>query len=150
MLSLVGSTVMVIHAPEDEEVTTLDEMLSKLKEPGTQVVFSLLGLGGVYCFVPSACCSVLSYFSLSFRFPRLCHDPLGSLLPLDLLPRPPLWPEKHPHLPHHLLRYWCLLCVLSQGPGYCHQGLLCWTACAAAPIDMDPGHHAGGIHHYTN
>lgn len=38
MLSLVGSTVMVIHAPEDEEVTTLDEMLSKLKEPGTQEV----------------------------------------------------------------------------------------------------------------
>ncbi|XP_050761046.1 magnesium transporter NIPA4 isoform X2 [Gymnogyps californianus] len=34
MLSLVGSTVMVIHAPEDEEVTTLDEMSSKLKEPG--------------------------------------------------------------------------------------------------------------------
>lgn len=34
MLSLVGSTMMVIHAPEDEEVTTLDEMLSKLKEPG--------------------------------------------------------------------------------------------------------------------
>ncbi|XP_062443404.1 magnesium transporter NIPA4 [Rhea pennata] len=34
MLSIVGSTVMVIHAPEDEEVTTLDEMTSKLKEPG--------------------------------------------------------------------------------------------------------------------
>uniref|UniRef100_A0A8V0YSB4 NIPA like domain containing 4 n=1 Tax=Gallus gallus TaxID=9031 RepID=A0A8V0YSB4_CHICK len=34
MLSLVGSTVMVIHAPEEEEVTTLDEMLFKLKEPG--------------------------------------------------------------------------------------------------------------------
>uniref|UniRef100_A0A8C5X936 Magnesium transporter NIPA4 n=1 Tax=Malurus cyaneus samueli TaxID=2593467 RepID=A0A8C5X936_9PASS len=34
LLSLVGSTVMVIHAPEDEEVTTLEEMISKLKEPG--------------------------------------------------------------------------------------------------------------------
>ncbi|XP_030315016.1 magnesium transporter NIPA4 isoform X3 [Calypte anna] len=34
MLSLVGSTMMVIHAPEDEEVTTLDEVCSKLKEPG--------------------------------------------------------------------------------------------------------------------
>lgn len=42
MLSLVGSTVMVIHAPEEEEVTTLDEMLFKLKEPGTQeVVFGV-------------------------------------------------------------------------------------------------------------
>ncbi|KAG6941252.1 NIPA like domain containing 4, partial [Chelydra serpentina] len=34
MLSIVGSTVMVIHAPEEEEVTTLAEMASKLKEPG--------------------------------------------------------------------------------------------------------------------
>uniref|UniRef100_A0A8C6YZV6 NIPA like domain containing 4 n=1 Tax=Nothoprocta perdicaria TaxID=30464 RepID=A0A8C6YZV6_NOTPE len=34
MLSIVGSTVMVIHAPEDEEVTTLDEMTLKLREPG--------------------------------------------------------------------------------------------------------------------
>ncbi|XP_010220766.1 PREDICTED: magnesium transporter NIPA4 [Tinamus guttatus] len=33
-LSIVGSTVMVIHAPEDEEVTTLDEMTLKLREPG--------------------------------------------------------------------------------------------------------------------
>lgn len=46
LLSLVGSTVMVIHAPEDEEVTTLEEMTAKLKEPGTQpAAFSLLGLG---------------------------------------------------------------------------------------------------------
>ncbi|XP_034635460.1 magnesium transporter NIPA4 [Trachemys scripta elegans] len=34
MLSIVGSTVIVIHAPEEEEVTTLAEMASKLKEPG--------------------------------------------------------------------------------------------------------------------
>lgn len=53
MLSLVGSTVMVIHAPEEEEVTTLDEMLFKLKEPGMQeVVFSLLGLGSSIALAP--------------------------------------------------------------------------------------------------
>lgn len=58
MLSLVGSTVMVIHAPEDEEVTTLDEMSSKLKEPGTQeVVFFLLRLGSAYC----SPCPLLSF-----------------------------------------------------------------------------------------
>lgn len=50
LLSLVGSTVMVIHAPEEEEVTTLEEMTSKLKEPGTQpAVFSLWGLGSANC-----------------------------------------------------------------------------------------------------
>lgn len=44
---------MVIHAPEEEEVTTLDEMLFKLKEPGMQeVVFSLLGLGSSIALAP--------------------------------------------------------------------------------------------------
>lgn len=65
MLSLVGSTVMVIHAPEDEEVTTLDEMSSKLKEPGTQeVVFSLLVLGSTYC----SPCPLLSFELLPSLF----------------------------------------------------------------------------------
>ncbi|XP_043925268.1 magnesium transporter NIPA4 [Protopterus annectens] len=41
MLSVLGSTVMVIHAPEEVEVTTLDELASKMKEPGF-IVFALL------------------------------------------------------------------------------------------------------------
>ncbi|XP_015283853.1 PREDICTED: magnesium transporter NIPA4 [Gekko japonicus] len=42
MLSIVGSTVLVIHAPEEEEVTTLNEMSSKLKEPGFLVYAGIL------------------------------------------------------------------------------------------------------------
>ncbi|XP_043913054.1 magnesium transporter NIPA2-like [Protopterus annectens] len=34
ILSIVGSTVMVIHAPQEEEVDTLEEMAEKLKDPG--------------------------------------------------------------------------------------------------------------------
>ncbi|XP_058875016.1 magnesium transporter NIPA2-like [Acipenser ruthenus] len=34
MLSLLGSTIMLIHAPQEEEVKTLHEMGSKLKDPG--------------------------------------------------------------------------------------------------------------------
>lgn len=34
VLSILGSTVMVIHAPEEEEVTSLDEMERKLQDPG--------------------------------------------------------------------------------------------------------------------
>ncbi|XP_067324886.1 magnesium transporter NIPA3 [Anolis sagrei] len=33
VLSLLGSTVMVIHAPEEEQVTSLDEMKTKLEDP---------------------------------------------------------------------------------------------------------------------
>lgn len=34
ILSVLGSTMMVIHAPEEEEVKSLDEMEMKLKDPG--------------------------------------------------------------------------------------------------------------------
>lgn len=34
VLSALGSTVMVIHAPEEEEITSLDEMEIKLQDPG--------------------------------------------------------------------------------------------------------------------
>lgn len=38
VLSILGSTVMVIHAPEEEEVTSLDEMESKLQDPGLYAI----------------------------------------------------------------------------------------------------------------
>lgn len=34
LLSILGSTVMVIHAPQEEEVETLNEMSHKLGDPG--------------------------------------------------------------------------------------------------------------------
>ncbi|XP_069469129.1 magnesium transporter NIPA2-like [Ambystoma mexicanum] len=40
VLSILGSTVMVIHAPQEEEVSTLQEMAEKLKDPGF-IVFAV-------------------------------------------------------------------------------------------------------------
>lgn len=37
-LSILGSTVMVIHAPEEEQVTSLDEMERKLQDPGLYAI----------------------------------------------------------------------------------------------------------------
>ncbi|XP_063059874.1 magnesium transporter NIPA4 isoform X1 [Engraulis encrasicolus] len=42
VLSLLGSTIMVIHAPEEEEVTTLREMMDKLLDPGFLVYATIL------------------------------------------------------------------------------------------------------------
>ncbi|XP_007653485.2 magnesium transporter NIPA4 isoform X1 [Ornithorhynchus anatinus] len=47
-ICVAGSTVMVIHAPEEEMVTTLDEMVSKLKDTG-YIVFAVLNL--VTCLI---------------------------------------------------------------------------------------------------
>lgn len=34
LLCILGSTVMVIHAPQEEEVASLSAMAEKLKDPG--------------------------------------------------------------------------------------------------------------------
>uniref|UniRef100_A0A8C3RVZ8 NIPA like domain containing 4 n=1 Tax=Chelydra serpentina TaxID=8475 RepID=A0A8C3RVZ8_CHESE len=73
MLSIVGSTVMVIHAPEEEEVTTLAEMASKLKEPGKHQAVACLILifflapryGQRNILIYLTICSVIGAFSVS-------------------------------------------------------------------------------------
>lgn len=42
ILSILGSTVMVIHAPQEEEVSSLESMAEKLKDPGTKIKGFLL------------------------------------------------------------------------------------------------------------
>ncbi|EMP37044.1 Magnesium transporter NIPA4 [Chelonia mydas] len=78
MLSIVGSTVMVIHAPEEEEITTLAEMASKLKEPGFLAYAAILLVGClilIFFLAPRygqsniliylTICSVIGAFSVS-------------------------------------------------------------------------------------
>ncbi|KAJ7997331.1 hypothetical protein DPEC_G00227860 [Dallia pectoralis] len=54
VLSLLGSTLMVIHAPEEEEVTTLELMTDKLLDPGFLAFASVL---------LAACLLLIFYFS---------------------------------------------------------------------------------------
>lgn len=39
LLSILGSTTMVIHAPKEEEISSLEEMAAKLVDPGTEKRF---------------------------------------------------------------------------------------------------------------
>ncbi|XP_075132497.1 magnesium transporter NIPA4 isoform X2 [Leptodactylus fuscus] len=77
-LSVLGSTVLVIHAPEEQEVTTLQEMTSKLRDPGFIVYISMLFIcclilifilspryGHANILVYLAICSLLGAFSVS-------------------------------------------------------------------------------------
>ncbi|XP_026855942.2 magnesium transporter NIPA4 [Electrophorus electricus] len=54
MLSLLGSTIMVIHAPEEEAVKTLQAMTDKLLDPGFLVFASILLV---------TCLALIFYFS---------------------------------------------------------------------------------------
>ncbi|KAL4659805.1 magnesium transporter NIPA2-like isoform X2 [Arapaima gigas] len=78
VLSLLGSTIMVIHSPEEEEVTTLQQMAQKLLDPGFLVyasVLLILCLVLIFYFSPRvgqtnilvyiSICSLLGAFTVS-------------------------------------------------------------------------------------
>ncbi|XP_060792343.1 magnesium transporter NIPA4 isoform X2 [Neoarius graeffei] len=78
MLSLLGSTIMVIHAPEEEAVTTLREMADKLLDPGFLVFASILliaclvliiyvspRIGQTNILIYISICSLLGAFTVS-------------------------------------------------------------------------------------
>ena len=44
LLCIFGSTVMVVHAPQEEEVASLGSMAEKLKDPGTDTAHGELKL----------------------------------------------------------------------------------------------------------
>uniref|UniRef100_UPI00398E63DB magnesium transporter NIPA2-like n=1 Tax=Pristiophorus japonicus TaxID=55135 RepID=UPI00398E63DB len=78
VLCILGSTVMMMHAPQEEEVKTLEEMALKLKDPGFLVFASLLLIavlllifymaprhGHTNILVYIAICSLIGAFSVS-------------------------------------------------------------------------------------
>ncbi|OPJ71090.1 magnesium transporter NIPA3 isoform B [Patagioenas fasciata monilis] len=68
VLSILGSTVMVIHAPEEEEVTSLDEMESKLQDPVVVLVLIFIvapSRGQTNILIYILICSLIGAFSVS-------------------------------------------------------------------------------------
>lgn len=51
LLSVLGSILLVIHAPQEQEVTSLEEMSQKLREPGFLVYVSLVLLASAVLIV---------------------------------------------------------------------------------------------------
>lgn len=53
LLSILGSTTMVIHAPQEEEISSLEHMTKKLVDPGTDMFLCHVCLILGYSFVDS-------------------------------------------------------------------------------------------------
>lgn len=110
VLSLLGSTIMVIHAPEEEEVTTLHLMAEKLLDPGFLIYAGVLLLASlclIFYFSPRigatnilvyiSICSLLGAFTVSsvkglgiairtfFAEPSVVQNPLTWILLLSLV-----------------------------------------------------------------
>ncbi|KAJ8266750.1 hypothetical protein GJAV_G00134280 [Gymnothorax javanicus] len=63
VLSLLGSTIMVIHAPEEEEVTTLQLMTEKLLDPGGYSTLEGVSFLIYASVLLLACLGLIFYFS---------------------------------------------------------------------------------------
>lgn len=77
LLSILGSTVMVIHAPKEEEIETLNEMSHKLGDPGEGKT-----LPWSYCSFPFHLVFILIKISFAYEEPDCSAGLRGRAGPL--------------------------------------------------------------------
>ncbi|XP_063105873.1 magnesium transporter NIPA2 isoform X1 [Cavia porcellus] len=135
LLSILGSTVMVIHAPKEEEIETLNEMSHKLGDPGFVVFATLVVIvslilifvvgprhGQTNILVYITICSVIGAFSVS------CVKGLGIAIKELVAGRPVL---QHPLAWVLLLSL--VVCVSTQ-INYLNRALDIFNTSIVTPI----------------
>ncbi|XP_040825541.1 magnesium transporter NIPA2 isoform X2 [Ochotona curzoniae] len=135
LLSILGSTVMVIHAPKEEEIETLNEMSHKLGDPGfvifatLVVIVSLIFIfvvgprhGQTNILVYITICSVIGAFSVS------CVKGLGIAIKELLAGQPVL---RHPLA--WILLLSLIVCVSTQ-INYLNRALDIFNTSIVTPI----------------
>ncbi|XP_014439232.1 magnesium transporter NIPA2 isoform X3 [Tupaia chinensis] len=135
LLSILGSTVMVIHAPKEEEIETLNEMSHKLGDPGFVVFATLVVIvslilifvvgprhGQTNILVYITICSVIGAFSVS------CVKGLGIAIKELLAGKPVL---RHPLAWVLLLSL--VVCVSTQ-INYLNRALDIFNTSIVTPI----------------
>ncbi|XP_032632016.1 magnesium transporter NIPA2 isoform X2 [Chelonoidis abingdonii] len=135
LLSILGSTVMVIHAPQEEEVETLNEMSHKLGDPGFVVFATLVVIvslilifvvgprhGQTNILVYITICSVIGALSVS------CVKGLGITIKELIAGKPVL---KHPL--SWILLLSLIVCVSTQ-INYLNRALDIFNTSIVTPI----------------
>uniref|UniRef100_A0A8D2DS85 Magnesium transporter NIPA2 n=1 Tax=Sciurus vulgaris TaxID=55149 RepID=A0A8D2DS85_SCIVU len=135
LLSILGSTVMVIHAPKEEEIETLNEMSHKLGDPGFVVFATLVVIvslilifvvgprhGQTNILVYITICSVIGAFSVS------CVKGLGIPIKELLAGKPVL---RHPLA--WILLLSLVVCVSTQ-INYLNRALDIFNTSIVTPI----------------
>jgi len=128
-LCLIGSFIIVLHAPEDKEITTVDEILHYAVQPGAPPL--------VNC-CPHSC--------LSARFPlvllfsphlRACHD---------ILRFPTIWHSRPISVHFHLLTRRLHLRHGHQRVRSCAEAHSCWEEPTDTPEHVCLRHCRGRLH----
>ncbi|CAI5793621.1 magnesium transporter NIPA2-like [Podarcis lilfordi] len=135
ILSILGSTVMVIHAPQEEEVSSLESMAEKLKDPGF-IVFAVCMLvssallifvagpryGHSNVLVYVLICSAIGSLSVSSA------KGLGIALK-ELFAGKPVWKE-----PLSYLLFICLVISITIQINYLNKALDIFNTSVVTPI----------------
>lgn len=124
-LCLLGSLIIVLHAPEDKDITTVDEILHFALQPGEfnflSVKFSTLN------WIRLRLYAVLPY--------RWCVQRLH-----DFRRCPPVWTQESCHLRLHLLPGWLCFGHVYQRLRSCSQTHLCWEQPVHTPEHLRVWH----------
>ncbi|XP_072733447.1 magnesium transporter NIPA2-like isoform X2 [Ciconia boyciana] len=125
ILSILGSTVMVIHAPQEEEVSSLESMAEKLKDPVSSLLLIFVagpryGQSNVLVYV--LVCSAIGSLSVS------CVKGLGIALK-ELFSGKPVLKE-----PLGWVLLVCLVICISVQINYLNKALDIFNASVVTPI----------------
>ncbi|XP_069780815.1 magnesium transporter NIPA3-like isoform X2 [Narcine bancroftii] len=118
MLCIVGSTVIVIHAPEEEGIHSLDQMQDKLKD----IVSGVHTIDAGNCMITRRShwnTSEDRYWPVTHH---LCQCNHYSHCGVDVCYCPQSGNNKYSGLYLDLLIDWCLFCILCKGTRPCYKG----------------------------
>lgn len=120
-ICLIGAVVIVLHAPPDEEIETIDQILHYAIQPGESTTGGTRG-GLLYTDM--------------LRLPSLRHRRCRIRRVHDLQDCPRLWQEERPRLPLYLLYRRINLRHVCQGFRYCSEAYLCWPQPIHPPVNL--------------
>jgi len=134
-ICLIGSVIIVLHAPPDEEVSTIDEILNYAIQPGMQPEYFLEVIRGTdngfrLLILLSVCC-------------YLCTRD-------DLWNSTALWKVESPDIHIHLLDSWLGICHGDQGIRNCVEAYPWWEQSIYSPIDICLYHCCCSMYPYTD
>lgn len=127
-ICLIGSVIIVLHAPPDINVETVDEILNYAIQP---------------CLFPYIMAS-------HFRVLELLSTGYNIRFSNDLSRRAGIWQEKPTRLYLHLLNRWIRLRHVNQRIWHCSKTNLCRVKSVHAPFNIRIRHRRRCLHSSSN
>jgi hypothetical protein len=119
-ICLIGSVMIVLHAPPDKDIQTIDEILHFAIQPGT------------VCSMPPK----IGRLTYSNRIPAILLVGLGICRGYDIQSWTEIWQEESYGLHLDLLDCGSSVSHVSQGIRYCAQTHYGWKQPVHAPFDI--------------